>query len=264
MKDIFSYILDENSSKFMEFLPDLYTTFPVYHDISAHKDVAYDVFCKFMGFILNGYSVGSAKYGDKICFNLRSYLEMCKVLNCEDDFWDKLQETPVNRPSNIDSTELQNGGIIHLIRIDNGQLPVVTFMIEGGSIVLEKQLIRHRYQSSFSVSSFRYNTAENSQFVMPLTGYNNKYTKDKYQELVDMYGVICSSSLDVYKNLVDNGIKKEDARFVIPVGVCTNIMCTMLDIGLKNFLELRTNINTTQWEINEIATIIETKLKETE
>lgn len=256
--DIFSYIVDDQK-KFLEFIPDSYTSFPVYSNVPKHVSMVNDVFCKLMGTILNENTIGSAKCGDKIAINLRSYLEICKVLNCEDEFWDKIQESQVIKPTIVDSIELKNGGFLHIIRVENGQLQTVTFMVEGGSIVLEKQLIRHRYQTSHSVSSFRYNTAENSQFVMPLTEYQDKFDKEKYQELVEMYGVICSSSLDVYKNLTDNGIKKEDARFVIPVGVCTNIMCTMTDIGLKNFLEIRTD-KTSQWEINEIATRIESVL----
>ena len=57
--------------------------------------------------------------------------------------------------------------------------------------------------------------------------------------------------------MADNDIKKEDARFVIPVGACTNVMVTLADIGLLNFLEQRTNPNTAQWEINDIADKLE-------
>jgi len=263
MKDIFSYFLDESSDKFIEFLPDVYTHFPVYSNVTKHTDMVNDVFCKFMGFILHEHIIGSAKCGDKISINLRSYLEMCKILNCEEEFWGKMQEVSVNSPI-VDSTELKNGGILHIVRIDNSQIPIASFIVEGGSIILEKQMIRHRYQTSYSISSFRYNNAEDSQFVMPFSHYIDKFSKEEYQEIVEMYGVICSSSLDVYKNFIEKNIKKEDARFVIPVGCCTNIMCTSMDIGLKNLIEMREDKNTVQWEINEIATIIKEKLKDSE
>lgn len=258
IKELFSYIIDEE--KFYEFLSEAETNFPTWHEVAEHNTMTTNVFCDFMNMIVGSMLVGSARCGGEFSINLRSYLEMCKVLGCEDEFWQQIQAFEVSPPDIVDSIELKNGGILHIIRLEDGQIPVVSYLVEGGSIVLEKQTIRHRLQSSFSVSSFRYNNAEDCQFVMPFTRYEEKLKKDAYREVVDMYAMVCESALEVYKNLIERGIKKEDARFILPVGLCTNIMVTMLDLGLGNFLELRTNENEAQWEICEIANIIKQKL----
>jgi thymidylate synthase (FAD) len=57
---------------------------------------------------------------------------------------------------------------------------------------------------------------------------------------------------DFYEGLVDEGVPKEDARFVLPNACSTRIVFTMNGEELVHFLRLRT-CNRAQWEIRNLA-----------
>ena len=57
---------------------------------------------------------------------------------------------------------------------------------------------------------------------------------------------------ELYEVLADNGIPKEDARFVLPNATDTKIICTFNVRSLYNFFEHRC-CNRAQWEIRELA-----------
>lgn len=84
------------------------------------------------------------------------------------------------------------------------------FEVQGVSRAMLAQITRHRHHS-FSVRSQRYCNESNFDFVVP----------DAIENLEDVHGCgefygAMSHVRDVYKDLVGNGIKPEDARALLP------------------------------------------------
>jgi thymidylate synthase (FAD) len=83
-----------------------------------------------------------------------------------------------------------------------------------------------------------------NDFVTPKTIKEND-AEEEYKELLE-------STISTYKKLLEKGVPKEDARFVLPIASPTNITVTMNGRELLHFLDLRLEENA-QWEIREVA-----------
>jgi thymidylate synthase (FAD) len=118
-----------------------------------------------------------------------------------------------------------------------------TFEISGISRATLAQLTRHRI-ASFSVQSQRYVKLDNPEFVIPETIRNS--------ELYAKAESAMRCCMDLYKMMIDAGIPAEDARFVTPQAVPTNVIMTMNCRELLHFFRLRT-CNRAQWEIRQLA-----------
>ena len=59
----------------------------------------------------------------------------------------------------------------------------------------------------------------------------------------------------VYDDLIKRGVKKEDARFVLPEATCTELMVTGNLQAWLDFINLRSG-KEVQWEIRNVARII--------
>jgi thymidylate synthase (FAD) len=68
-------------------------------------------------------------------------------------------------------------------------------------------------------------------------------------------------TMEMYDGLVENGVKKEDARYILPNATTTNIVVTMNARELLHFIELRSSPRA-QWEIRELAQDMLKQLKE--
>lgn len=123
-----------------------------------------------------------------------------------------------------------------------------TFSIEGVSRVLTHQLIRHRIGCSYSQKSQRYNTESFSDDVII---YPDSI-KNSSDEIKKLYYNSFKRSFDDYQKLLDMGIKKEDARYVLPHGWETKIVVTMNARALHHFFNLRL-CRRSQDEIRELA-----------
>jgi len=119
-----------------------------------------------------------------------------------------------------------------------------TFAVSGVSRALTHQLVRHRI-ASYSQQSQRYVRMEGFGFTVPPT-----IAKDATAEKV--YGIIMDNLAKGYKHLVEMGIPKEDARYVLPNAAHTNIVVTMNARELLHFISLRSCLRS-QWEIRELA-----------
>lgn len=119
-----------------------------------------------------------------------------------------------------------------------------TFHIEGVSRALLAQITRHR-MASFSVQSQRYVDMSGNGYVMPPSiakGSEQAKTFDNAMEI----------AWDFYEMLVEMGIPKEDARYVLPNACHTTMEVTMNARELRHFFSLRC-CNRAQWEIRELA-----------
>lgn len=115
-----------------------------------------------------------------------------------------------------------------------------TFSIEGVSRACSHQLIRHRI-ASYSQQSQRYARVDKESYITPNTIYN-----------VSRYEEVMNSCNDLYNDLISEGVPEEDARYVLPNAMCTNLVVTMNARSLRNFFKLRL-CKRAQWEIREVA-----------
>lgn len=150
----------------------------------------------------------------------------------------------------LDNTEENRERFERVVRscVRNGHTSVLehavfTFEIEGVSRALTHQLVRHRI-ASYSQQSQRY-VESNLMFVLPDTIANLPEADTEYSKAL-------STVSECYKNLVDMGIPKEDARFVLPNATTTKIVVTMNARELLNFFKLRCG-ERAQWEIRKMA-----------
>jgi thymidylate synthase (FAD) len=119
-----------------------------------------------------------------------------------------------------------------------------TFRITGGSRSFTHQMVRHRL-CSFSQQSQRYVDEHGFSIVTPPAIAENKEAKKIFDELVE-------HSKKAYEELQSVGLRKEDARFVLPNAVESELVLS------ANFRELRHVFNErcardAQWEIRAIA-----------
>ena len=120
---------------------------------------------------------------------------------------------------------------------------VFTFKIEGLSRVALAQLTRHRL-ASFVVQSQRYVKLKKPAMVIPESIANSEF-------YVEVKGIMAEAS-ELYRRMVEAGIPCEDARYVLPQAVETDLVMTMNARELLHFFSLRT-CNRAQWEIRKVA-----------
>jgi len=126
-----------------------------------------------------------------------------------------------------------------------------TFRIENCSRAMTHQLVRHRLMS-VSQQSQRYVDEENFSFVVPPT-----VPKEFQKEFSDDMEAI----RQMYIKWRDKGLKKEDARFVLPNACTSEIVVTANFREWRHIIKLRTSA-AAQWEIRLVSTKILEILKE--
>ena len=119
-----------------------------------------------------------------------------------------------------------------------------TFRITDVSRSLTHQLVRHRMASP-SQKSQRYVKEKNFDYVIPDSIANNDKAMAKYE-----MGMIYIENL--YNDLVKDGIKKEDARYVLPNACSTVIDMTFNFRSMFNLFALRGDKHA-QWEIRRMV-----------
>ena len=117
-----------------------------------------------------------------------------------------------------------------------------TFLIENVSRNLTHQLVRHR-GGSFSQESQRYVDAREVKFVFPP---NVDYTKQV--KMAEHF----RDSIALYEQLREDGVKKEDARFILPGAAATRLVASFDLKELVHFLNVRC-AKDAQWEIRRLA-----------
>lgn len=134
--------------------------------------------------------------------------------------------------------------------IRNGHLSILehvsfTWRVSGISRACSHQLVRHRI-ASYTQGSQRYIKVddESKWYVTPKT-IEESSLRDRFNEVM-------RNCFEFYKSVIDNGIKLEDARYIIPNACNTDIIITMNLREFLSFFELRTS-KFAQWEIRDLA-----------
>ena len=122
-----------------------------------------------------------------------------------------------------------------------------TFRISEISRACSHQLVRHRL-ASYSQQSQRYVEDGDFDYVMPQSIAMDKFMSQEYLRMMSYIKMM-------YKDFIGNGIKKEDARMILPNACHTEIVMTANMREWRSILKLRCDKHA-QWEIREMATDI--------
>ncbi len=126
-----------------------------------------------------------------------------------------------------------------------------TFAISGVSRVLTHQLVRHRL-ASYSQQSQRY-VKMKPDVVIPPTIKRGDETKGMFENEIERI-------YEIYQGLMDKGIPKEDARYILPNAAKTNIVMTMNYREILHTSSLRL-CPRAQWEIRQLFAYIKWEIK---
>lgn len=124
---------------------------------------------------------------------------------------------------------------------------VFTFAIDGISRVCTHQLVRHRL-ASYSQQSQRYVEMKDPEAVAPPSVSSSPVASAIFEKAV-------RDSHEAYRTMVEAGIPREDARYILPHGWMTKILVTMNARELHHFFSLRL-CRRAQWEIRDLSRIM--------
>lgn len=146
----------------------------------------------------------------------------------------------------IDELEMKRTIINALKRGHEGiaEFAVYIISIEGVSRVLTHQLVRHRIASYLQMSS-RHVDLSSVDYVTPKKIKENSKMLKTFEDSL-------KQSFAAYKELLEGEIEFEDARYLLPDGICTNIVMCMNARSLGHFFDLRLCYRA-QDEIRELA-----------
>ncbi len=152
-----------------------------------------------------------------------------------------------------DDKEIYNWAITKFpVFIKEGHLSLfehasASFYIEGISRALSHQLVRHRL-ASYTQQSQRFVdvSKEKFKYIVP---YSIKSNEQAYK----LYNDIIKNIIYVYKELLELriGLRKEDARFVLPNATETKIVITANLREYRHIFKLRGS-SEAQWEIRRL------------
>ncbi|MGD1993868.1 MAG: FAD-dependent thymidylate synthase [Anaerolineae bacterium] len=119
-----------------------------------------------------------------------------------------------------------------------------TFEISGISRACSHQLVRHRL-ASYSQESQRYVEMDDPEWVIP-----DDVAQD--EAAMDVWGEFAGHVVSAYEALRERGVRKEDARFVLPNATATRIIVTMNFRELRHLFRIRIS-RQAQWEIRQLG-----------
>ena len=124
-----------------------------------------------------------------------------------------------------------------------------TFLVEDISRICSHQFVRSKHLD-FLQRSQRYCNEGEVKIILPpsIKGENKTIFETVYAELTQ-----------VYKDLIAKGIKKEDARFILPQGTTTELLVVGNFQAWYDFIKLRSG-KEVQWEIRAVAQEIKRQL----
>jgi len=133
-------------------------------------------------------------------------------------------------------------------------------------IAVAREWMRHRW-SSFNEHSLRYSEAIDAFYVPETAQVRRQTGKPGAYKFEPMEAEIAAKvqnmlrdhyreAWNLYRDMLDLGVAKEVARFVLPVGLYTEFYWTVNARALMNFISLR-NAETAQWEIAQYGQAVE-------
>jgi thymidylate synthase (FAD) len=192
-------------------------------------------------------------------------------------------------PELSDETEAKMVSFLHeqLTRGHFGPMEqsYITFTVKGVSRVTMAQITRHRHLT-FDIQSMRYADFSEQEITVPATLLSDEERHKRYPHVYDEdgfhfnrdEGVFDMSeekradwramfinqrelSREFYQHMVEAGIPKEDARFILPLGTTVNMTFSGNARTFLHLLDMRRKANA-QWEIRELSEALLDKLFE--
>jgi thymidylate synthase (FAD) len=124
---------------------------------------------------------------------------------------------------------------------------VYRFAISGVSRAFSHQFVRHRVGVSVEQQSQRYVDFEDLDVVVPPS-----IAKHGVEGAMAVFSDAMIAARDAYRRLLEAGIPAEDARFVLPQAVSTNLVVTINLAALKHMAGLRL-CTRAQWEFRHVV-----------
>jgi len=129
----------------------------------------------------------------------------------------------------------------------------MTFAVKDVSRTLLAQYSRHRIGVSLSVQSQRYVSELSSKHESGIFDFVTPETVLKDDPYIYGQYLACMSMIQQqYDKLIELGVAKQDARFVLPGGACTNFVTTLNLRSFMDVYEKRVLTPGAQWEIREM------------
>ncbi|MFC2342069.1 MAG: FAD-dependent thymidylate synthase [Selenomonas artemidis] len=128
----------------------------------------------------------------------------------------------------------------------------MTFAVKDVSRTLLAQYSRHRIVVSLSVQSQRYVSEQSSKQAGGLFGHVVPQTIMENGEAHVRYMDCMKAIQAAYDDLLTLGVAKQDARFVLPGGACTNFVTTLNLRSFMDVYEKRVKTPGAQWEIKDM------------
>jgi thymidylate synthase (FAD) len=119
-----------------------------------------------------------------------------------------------------------------------------TFRVKGGSRSFTHQIVRHRL-ASFSQQSQRYVSEQGFEYVEPPAIKDNPVAHQRFEEIMEKIR-------ETYQELQEFGISKQDARFVLPNAVVSEIVISANLREWRHIFNVRCQPQA-QWEIRAIC-----------
>ena len=119
-----------------------------------------------------------------------------------------------------------------------------SFEISGISRACSHQIVRHRI-ASYSQESQRYVDMSNPEWVVP-----GEIAADP--EAMAIWEELLEQTQEAYRRLRERGIKKEDARFLLPNAAATRLIMTANFRELLHMFRIRIAPDA-QWEIRQVC-----------
>ena len=117
-----------------------------------------------------------------------------------------------------------------------------TLLIEGISRAAANQLTRHRL-ASFVQESQRYVDVRDRGLIRPPT-----FSEDQWRKALSLQ----REAVELYLELLSQGVPKEDARYLLPVGTETRLVVSANFREWRHIIRLRGS-KEAQWEIRGLA-----------
>jgi len=126
----------------------------------------------------------------------------------------------------------------------------------GVSRGMTTELIRHRI-FSYAQASTRYISFDNFEFIYP-PSFDDLIETDKY--LFHEVKEHIEYAKKLYQKLIDSGLKKQNARQILPIGIANEICVAGRLKDWKDMFKLRTAKNA-HWEIRSVMTEVQEEFK---
>lgn len=156
-----------------------------------------------------------------------------------------------NSKTDTESNERRIKNLLKMGHLATLRFASATFLVENITRVCSHQFVRSKHLD-FLQQSQRYVNQSNAAFTTPRSVLKNS-------ELLGKYSKHVAEGFLLYDDLIAAGVKKEDARFVLPESTNTTLIVTGNLQAWKDFIHLRDD-DAAQWEIREVAQRIKQEL----